>query len=204
MISTKKISMDTIKNYRTSLFLIILLSLTSVAGIILIENINITHNTFGISKENIVSGKYWVTFTYSLFHRSYSHYLFNIILIIFMSKSIEGNYGSIRMVGLVLISIISSSISVIIYSNFSSVIGASGIVFGMLGTYCSWVILYPTYFSREYKLLMVFILLTNVLIHWIIFINELNISISSHIGGFAGGILFCFVNWLFERKRIRN
>ncbi|MFZ0576561.1 MAG: rhomboid family intramembrane serine protease [Psychrobacillus psychrotolerans] len=204
MISTKKFSMDNIKLYKTSFFLIILISLTTFPALIFIENIDKIHNAFGISKENIVSGKYWVTFTYSLFHRSYSHYLFNIILIIFMSKSIEGNYGSIRMVGLVLISIISSSISVILYSNFSSVIGASGIVFGMLGAYSSWVILYPTYFSREYKFLMVFILLINVLIHWIIFINTFNFSISSHIGGFIGGILFCFVNWLFERKRIRN
>lgn len=202
MISTKKVSMESIKLHKTMFFLIVLIALTSLPALLFIENVDILHNGFGISKENIVSGKYWVPLTFSLFHLSYPHFLLNIILIILMSKSMEGNLGSIRMVGLVLISIISSSISVITYSNFSNVIGASGIVFGMLGAYSSWVILYPSYFSRKYKFLIVFILLVNILVHWIIYINEFNISISCHIGGFIGGSLFCFVDWLFERKRI--
>ncbi|WP_179860900.1 rhomboid family intramembrane serine protease [Bhargavaea cecembensis] len=196
--------MEGVKPYPTRYILILLITAASLPALLLPASLDTLHQAFGISRENLLDGKYWTPFTFSLFHRSFAHYLFNIVLITWMSKQIETAYGSTKMAGLVLLSVITSSTAVIVSSDFSSVIGASGIVFGMLGVYSTWAVLYPNDLSKRYKISMEAILLVNLFVHWLIFRNGLAISISAHVGGFVGGVLFGVLDRLPARRRRRS
>ena len=139
---------------------------------------------FGVSRDFVREGEYYRLLTGTFVHVSIIHLLCNSYALFTIGKMVEGYYGKIKYILIYLFSALTGSLlSIAMNSNLS--IGASGAIFGLLGS-----LLYFGYHYRVY--------FGNVLIRQIAPVIILNLCIGfmlpdidnfAHIGGLIGGFL---------------
>ncbi|NLG82952.1 MAG: rhomboid family intramembrane serine protease [Bacilli bacterium] len=130
--------------------------------------------------------EYYRLLTATFLHGSVFHFLSNILFgIIIISAGLEKLIGSWRFLIVYIASGILSSIVVTLVGGNSITVGASGSIFGVMGTFLI-IIVYKThlltYQDQDYvkKLLLINLIFT--------FLGP-NISIPGHLGGLLGGLI---------------
>ena len=144
--------------------------------------------------EGITRGEYWRFFTCALLHGGLMHLFLNLAGLYIFGRELESIYGSLRYL---LICLLTSWGSTLASYEFSSgtAIGASGIVFGIIGCLISF------YFTQkgkvtgaDYKFKSMY---TLVIINLILGFMMPRIDNSAHIGGIFTGLLS---GWLLSPK----
>ena len=164
---------------------IIILGIISLVYLIsLMTDANFVVYYFGLNRFFVQSGEVYRLLTGSFIHIDLLHFLCNAYALFMIGSMIEGYFGKKKFIIIYLVSAITASLlSIAMMDGFS--IGASGAIFGLLGS-----LLYFGYHYRVY--------FGNVILKRIIPVIILNLAIGfasntidnfAHIGGLIGGFL---------------
>ncbi len=144
--------------------------------------------------EGITHGEYWRFFTCALLHGGLMHLFLNLAGIYIFGQELESIYGSIKFLLICLLTSWGSTLASYAFSS-GTAIGASGIVFGIIGCLISF------YFTQkgkvtgaDYKFKSMY---TLVIINLILGFMMPRIDNSAHIGGIFTGLLS---GWLLSPK----
>ncbi len=126
------------------------------------------------------------------FHSNWIHFLFNIIVILMFGLILEKQIGSFKFLLIYLLSGIIGNLSQVLIVNDSFVIGASGAIFGIIG---SLLIIRPRLELRLFGLIKIpliilfglYFIFSNLINNY--FLNSIIIGDFAHIFGFLTGIL---------------
>ncbi len=139
---------------------------------------------FAVNRTAIVNGEYYRLITGTFLHNSILHLVFNCYALYIIGMQLESFLGRWKYLVVYLLSGLAGSMLSIFFSNAYS-IGASGAIFGMLGSL--------TYFGYHYR-----VYLDSVVKSQIIPLIVLNLLLGfafayvdnwAHIGGLIGGVL---------------
>ncbi len=141
---------------------------------------------FGNNYELVQSGQIYRLFTCMFVHSDTMHILLNMYALYTIGPVVERYYGKGKYLFIYIISgLLGSVFSGVFMSANSISIGASGAIFGLLGSIC--------YFTYYYRATLQGILRGSIIpvivINLIIGFLSPSIDLSAHIGGLIGGIL---------------
>ncbi len=144
--------------------------------------------------EGITNGEYWRFFTCALLHGNFMHLFLNLAGIYIFGKELESIYGPFRFLIICLLTSWGATLASYLYSP-GIAIGASGIVFGIIGCLISFYFKQKDKMSgAEYKFKSMYtLIILNVLLG--LFIPK--IDNSAHIGGAFTGLI---CGWLLSPK----
>ncbi len=150
------------------------------------EDIN-TLRAFGANSKILVqNGEVWRLLTSVFLHIGILHLLFNMYALYILGRQLEGFLGRLKYLIVFLGSgIVGSLLSVVIASDSVISAGASGAIFGLLGSLL--------YFGYHYRLYLGSVLKTQIipviLINLLISLTLPGIDLYAHLGGLAAGYL---------------
>ena len=136
---------------------------------------------FSLYGPAVADGEWWRLLTAAFLHANPIHILFNMLMLWWFGRALEGLLGRGRFLGLYLVSALAGSAGALLFSPEAHTLGASGAVFGILGAGL----------VLERRNIPVFggaalgIVLLNVIFTFAIS----NVSIGGHFGGLVGGAL---------------
>lgn len=134
-------------------------------------------------KPFIKDGEWYRLFSCIFIHASFIHLLFNMYALKILGYQLESYLGKLKFATVFIVSGLVGSLSSAVLTNAVSV-GASGAIFGLLGSYI--------YFAYNYRLVLGNSLKTDiipvVLINLLIGVLVPGIDIFAHIGGFVAGL----------------
>ena len=134
---------------------------------------------FSLYGPAVADGEWWRLLTAAFLHANPIHILFNMLMLWWFGRALEGLLGRGRFLGLYLVSALAGSAGALLFSPEAHTLGASGAVFGILGAGL----------VLERRNIPVFggaalgIVLLNVVFTFAIS----NVSIGGHFGGLVGG-----------------
>jgi len=145
----------------------------------------------GSGKSTLKSGDYYRLFTAIFLHLNFVHIFFNVCLLALYSRIVGVLIGTVRFFNLFFISGVAGFLASNILSNFDYVIGASGAIYGLIGSFIVIRTKYapelpPTFVIASLK----FIVLTILLDLAISFSNRDHVDFYSHLIGFLFGALY--------------
>lgn len=148
----------------------------------------------------IADGEYYRFFTPIFLHLSFYHLGFNCLAIYILGRDIEAIFGKKRFLAIYFFSGFTSSLGSFLF-NASISAGASGAVFGLLGSH---IFLYFT-FKERYKKIYGNSFLVLIAINLVLGFMHPNIDNIGHIGGLIGGVIITYAvhikNHTFDFKR---
>ncbi len=141
---------------------------------------------FGNNYELVQSGQIYRLFTCMFVHSDTMHILLNMYALYTIGPVVERYYGKGKYLFIYIISGLLGSVFSGVFMSVNSIsIGASGAIFGLLGSIC--------YFTYYYRATLQGILRGSIIpvivINLIIGFLSPSIDLSAHIGGLIGGIL---------------
>ena len=131
------------------------------------------------------NGEYYRLLTCIFLHASIIHLLLNMYSLYIIGPQIESFFGKIKYLFIYLFSGICGSILSIAFSHNTVSVGASGAIFGLLGSMLYFGYYYRAYLGNVVKSQILPIIILNLGIGFII----PNIDSAGHIGGLLGGIV---------------
>lgn len=135
-------------------------------------------------KEAVVAGEIYRLITSTFLHASLLHLLFNMYALYIIGNQLESYIGKIKFLIVYLVSAISGSLMSCVFTTGISV-GASGAIFGLLGSLL--------YFGYHYRLYLGSVLKSQIipliLINLVFGFMDPRIDNAAHIGGLIGGYL---------------
>lgn len=156
-------------------------------------NINSILALYPISHSNF---QFFELFTYMFSHFDLSHLVMNMLFLILIGPKLEEKIGSLQFLKLYLISGVAGGLAHAYFSS-TSVIGASGAVWGVLFTF---VLVFRHEKIRFFQIINVSIII------WILFTVELlllfendRVSHIGHVFGALSGLLY-YNNFLYKRN----
>lgn len=132
----------------------------------------------------VQKGEIWRLITGTFLHASVMHLFVNMYSLYVIGSQLENFVGKGKFLAIYLISAISGSLMSCIFGNSISV-GASGALFGLLGSMLYFGYHYRLYLGSILKAQIIPIIIINLLIGFIV----PNIDNAAHIGGLIGGYL---------------
>lgn len=143
-------------------------------------------NKYSVWGYGIVNqGELYRLITGAFLHGSVSHYIVNMYSLYVIGSQMEGFLGRWKYLGVYLFSALIGSLFSIIFNTVPSV-GASGAIFGLLGSLLYFGYHYRVYLGSVIKSQVLPIILINLAIG---FMSNGRIDNFAHIGGLVGGIL---------------
>lgn len=143
-------------------------------------------NKYSVWGYGIVNqGELYRLITGAFLHGSVSHYIVNMYSLYVIGSQMEGFLGRWKYLGVYLFSALIGSLFSIIFNTTPSV-GASGAIFGLLGSLLYFGYHYRVYLGSVIKSQVLPIILINLAIG---FMSNGRIDNFAHIGGLVGGIL---------------
>lgn len=134
-------------------------------------------------KGYVQAGEWYRLFTSIFIHASFIHILFNMYALKILGFQLESYLGKVKFLVVFIVSGLVGSLASAVMSNAVSV-GASGAIFGLLGSYI--------YFAYNYRLILGNSLKTDiipvVLINLLIGVLVPGIDIFAHLGGLVAGL----------------
>lgn len=167
----------------------ILLSINFVAFLLmyLIPN-DLVFNLGVLHRQSILSGEFYRIFTAMFLHSGLIHFFFNMYAIYIVGPQIENFFGKFKFILIYLGSGIMGSLLSLIFIKDSVGLGASGAIFGLLGSLLYFGYHYRIYLDSVIKSQIIPLIVANLLIGFII----PGIDNAAHIGGLIGGILMSY------------
>ena len=155
-------------------------------------------NMFGNNYELVQNGEFYRLFTCMFVHADILHILFNMIALYSIGPVVERYYGKSKFLLIYLVSGLLGSIFSGVFMTADSIsIGASGAIFGLLGSIC--------YFTYYYRATLQGILrgsiMPVIIINLVIGFLSISIDLSAHIGGLIGGILISMAIGIGDKHR---
>lgn len=155
-------------------------------------------NMFGNNYELVQNGEFYRLFTCMFVHADIMHILFNMIALYSIGPVVERYYGKSKFLLIYLVSGLLGSIFSGVFMTADSIsIGASGAIFGLLGSIC--------YFTYYYRATLQGILrgsiMPVIIINLVIGFLSSSIDLSAHIGGLIGGILISMAIGIGDKHR---
>ena len=155
-------------------------------------------NMFGNNYELVQNGEFYRLFTCMFVHADILHILFNMIALYSIGPVVERYYGKSKFLLIYLVSGLLGSIFSGVFMTADSIsIGASGAIFGLLGSIC--------YFTYYYRATLQGILrgsiMPVIIINLVIGFLSTSIDLSAHIGGLIGGILISMEIGIGDKHR---
>ena len=155
-------------------------------------------NMFGNNYELVQNGEFYRLFTCMFVHADILHILFNMIALYSIGPVVERYYGKSKFLLIYLVSGLLGSIFSGVFMTADSIsIGASGAIFGLLGSIC--------YFTYYYRATLQGILRSSIMpviiINLVIGFLSTSIDLSAHIGGLIGGILISMAIGIGDKHR---
>ena len=154
------------------------------------EDINTLVNFGALAKDLVFNGEYYRLITSAFIHIGVIHLIFNMYALYILGKDIESYFGSIKYTFIYLTSaLIGSLLSLVFMTDYSVSAGASGAIFGLMGSLL--------YFGYNYRVTLNNSITKQILP--IIFLNLLigftssGINNYAHIGGLLGGYIASMV-----------
>lgn len=141
---------------------------------------------FGANVDTLTtSGDYYRLFTCIFLHIGFTHIILNMYSLYVIGPQIESFFGKLKFIFIYLFSGISGSILSIAFSHNVVSAGASGAIFGLLGSMVYFGYYYRAYLGSVIKSQILPIIFMNLLIGFLI----TGIDNAAHIGGLIGGII---------------
>ncbi|RZI00120.1 rhomboid family intramembrane serine protease, partial [Staphylococcus condimenti] len=150
----------------------------------------------GLVHFNVVHGEWYRLVTSMFLHFNFEHILMNMLSLFIFGKLVEAIAGHWKMLGIYMISGIFGNLVSLAIDNVSISVGASGAIFGLIGSLFAMM-----YISKQYDRKTLFQLIGVLIILTIISLFISNVNIYAHIGGFIGGILITFIGFYFNIDR---
>lgn len=155
-------------------------------------------NMFGNNYELVQNGEFYRLLTCMFVHADIMHILFNMIALYSIGSVVERYYGKSKFLLIYLVSGLLGSIFSGVFMTADSIsIGASGAIFGLLGSIC--------YFTYYYRATLQGILrgsiMPVIIINLVIGFLSSSIDLSAHIGGLIGGILISMAIGIGDKHR---
>ena len=155
-------------------------------------------NMFGNNYELVQNGEFYRLLTCMFVHADIMHILFNMIALYSIGPVVERYYGKSKFLLIYLVSGLLGSIFSGVFMTADSIsIGASGAIFGLLGSIC--------YFTYYYRATLQGILrgsiMPVIIINLVIGLISSSIDLSAHIGGLIGGILVSMAIGIGDKHR---
>ena len=138
---------------------------------------------FGVSRVGVLSGQYYRLITGIFLHGSILHILFNMYALYIIGMQLESFLGKWKYLLVYLLSGLGGSVLSVFFTNGLSV-GASGAIFGLLGSLLYFGFHYRVYLETVVKSQIIPLIVINLIIGM-----SPGIDNWAHIGGLVGGIL---------------
>lgn len=167
-----------------------------LSGNIMDSNINVLV-FLGAKENNLIGiGQYYRLITCMFLHGGLTHLALNMYALYTIGPVIEKLYGKGKYILIYMGSGICSSLLSYIFSPHVS-IGASGAIFGLLGSCLIIAIKYKKQVAREFISNIISVILVNLIIGF----SMANIDNVGHLGGLIGGIIISSIVW---KNKSRN
>ena len=145
---------------------------------------NILVYNFGLNRYFVLNGEVYRLLTGAFIHIDLLHFLCNAYALYMIGSMVEGYFGKKKFSIIYLVSAISASLlSISMFDGFS--IGASGAIFGLLGSLLYFGYHYRVYFGNVILGRIIPVIILNLFIGFTVS----NIDNFAHIGGLIGGFL---------------
>lgn len=141
-------------------------------------------DNFAVNRFFVLNGEYYRLFTGMFLHANIVHLLFNMYALYVIGAQLESFLGKYKYLIVYLLSGLGGSVLSIFFSNGFSV-GASGAIFGLLGSLLYFGYHYRVYLETVVKSQIIPLILFNLLIGF----SFSGIDNWAHIGGLIGGLL---------------
>jgi membrane associated rhomboid family serine protease len=141
----------------------------------------------------VANGEWWRLITNAFLHGSPIHLLFNMIMLWWFGRLLEGLLGTARFLAIYFVSVLAGSAGALLLAPTAATIGASGAVFGVLGAGLVLERHNINVFGGSALLIVLFNLSFTLLVH------PSYISLGGHVGGLIGGALAVLVLSRFGR-----
>ncbi len=152
------------------------------------SNDTLTLLKFGANYGPLVkNGEIFRLITCSFLHVGIFHILLNMYALYIIGPQIESFLGKAKFIFIYLISALTASLMSLIFSNNISA-GASGAIFGLLGSLLYFGYYYRVYLSSVLKTQIIPIIIVNLILGFLIS----GIDNAAHIGGLIGGAIATF------------
>ena len=139
---------------------------------------------FALNKYYVKSGEIYRLITCGFLHSGIIHLICNMYSLHIIGSQLENFIGKTKFLIVYFVSLISGSLLSCVITNSWSV-GASGAIFGLIGSLIYFGYHYRIYLGSVIRSQLIPLLVVNLGIGFII----PNIDVSAHIGGLVGGIL---------------
>ena len=167
-------------------YLLILINVIVYAYTYLIGDYSSIINAFGINGPAVRSGEYYRLITGMFLHGGMFHIVFNMYALYVIGSQLESFLGKIKYIVIYLLSGISGGLLSMILSGSNVVsIGASGAIFGLMGSLLYFGLQYRVYLGNFVRSQLVPLIVFNLVLGAL----SANIDNFGHIGGLIGGLL---------------
>ena len=151
---------------------------------------------YGMFNQFIKDGEFYRLFTSIFLHGGLIHLLFNMYALYVIGPQIESFFGKWKFLFIYIISGLSGSILSFTFNIDTLSIGASGAIFGLLGSVLYFGYYYRTYLGNVIRSQIIPIILYNLLLGFLL--N--NVDNFGHIGGLIGGVLSSMIVGVPDKK----
>jgi membrane associated rhomboid family serine protease len=141
----------------------------------------------------VAGGEWWRLVTNAFLHGSPIHLLFNMLMLWWFGRLLEGLLGTWRFLAVYFLSVLAGSAGALLLAPTSATIGASGAVFGILGAG----LVLERHNINVFGGTALLIVLFNL--SFTLFTSPSYVSIGGHVGGLIGGALAVLVLSRFGR-----
>ena len=162
----------------------------------LFGNFNEIINTYGMYTPLIKSGEYYRLFTCMFIHGSLVHLGVNMYSLYVIGPQIESFFGRGKYLLIYIISGLCGSLLSMVFNPSSISVGASGALFGLLGSMLYFGHYYRTYLGNVIIMLRVTRMISNGAMGGIVG----GIDNFAHIGGLIGGVIASMIAGVPDRK----
>ncbi len=142
-------------------------------------------NAFCIHGPSIRVGQYYRLFTGIFLHGSIMHLFFNVYALYVIGSQIENYFGRIKYLIIYLFSGIMGALFSMIFGGSAASIGASGAIFGLMGSLLYFGYHYSVYLGNVLKTQLIPLIIFNLFLGFILS----GVDNFAHIGGLIGGVL---------------
>ncbi|MDV3429390.1 MAG: rhomboid family intramembrane serine protease [Bacillota bacterium] len=145
----------------------------------------------------IKAGEYYRLFTCGFLHGGIIHLALNMIALYSVGPIVEKYFGKVKYIIIYIVSLLLSSVLSYLFSDSVS-IGASGAIFGLLGS----LLIIGLYNRKRISSDFVRSIINVIVINLIIGFTIPNIDNYGHIGGLLGGVLVTFIFIKFKKEAV--
>lgn len=173
------------QKYPMITFLLVALNIFIYLIPVLFNQSNYFIEKFSLFAPYVRRGEYYRLLSAAFIHANIFHLLFNCYALLVIGRQLESFLGKVKFLVIYLFSAITSSIMSIIFLGNNISVGASGAIFGLMGSLVYFGYHYRVYLGNVVRTQIVPLIATNLCLGLMI----TGIDNFAHIGGLIGGLL---------------